>query len=323
MNTENLLRAVRPVFALIRRPGTDSSLEPKFWSMRLDGLDQNAIKVSADALRERMKRRGRNPSTDETLKLSSLRHGLAKALGVKTIDAWQQGEDALCDFLVANGMTEPRDLINWSRAPSGLTARQISDRIFNSGLPIPEKIFTGIGSKLFIAKGRGRNDINELSGLTTYGDEARFKWCEARADQVVLSLKRESDGGPEASDIVQLTGRDLLLHAFRFDHLHWAFNLLGDNLVSPMLRPAELRRYDSDTELSKRVFDIFRQEIERSESGWVEVIPFPGNDNLVFLKGNNGAFDWVIRNQRDEAFTGNPYHPILKNKELPTAMKAS
>ena len=89
MNTETLLRAVRPLFLLVPRPGQSASTEPKFWSMRLDGLHHVHLKNSAKALRDARKRPGQPVSDDPSLHLSSLRHGLAQALGGKTFDAWQ------------------------------------------------------------------------------------------------------------------------------------------------------------------------------------------------------------------------------------------
>lgn len=327
MNTENLLRAVRPVHLLIPRPGQSASAEPKFWAMQLEGLHHSHVKNSAKALRDARKHPDQPVSDDASLKVSSLHHGLAQVLGSKSFDAWRNIESELIDFLQSRGMTRPANLINWPRMfSSSLTARQVSDRLFNSGLPMPKKIFTGVGSQFFAAAGRGRIDMYQLAGGSLYSDETELQWCEERADQIVVTYEREFDWDADAPDFLELTGRDLLLHSYRFDHVAVAFNLLGDNLVAPMQRPPEFRLYNaSEEELSfdRRIFSIFRQEIDRSESGWVEVIPFPGNDNIVFLKGSNGAFDWVIRDQRDEAFTGNPYHPILKSHELPTAMKVS
>lgn len=329
MNTEHLLRATRPVHLLVHRPGQSASVEPKYWSMQLEGLHQSCIKTSAKALRNDRKRPNQLISDEASLKVSGLHHGLAKVLGAKSFDYWRDSEHRLVGFLRTHGMTQPADLIHWSRSPSRLTARKVSDRLFNSALPMPKKIFTGVGSGFFIATGRGRVDIDWLSRnsdkRSVYGDRARYEWCEAHANQIVLSLKKESDWDGDAPESVDLTGRDLLLHAFR-DRIATALNLLGDNLVDPMKRAPEFRLYNaSEDELAfcRRVFDIFREEIGCSNAGWVEVIPLPDNDNIVFLKGVEGAFDWVVRDQRDEVFTGNPYHPILKSNELPTAMKAS
>jgi len=324
MNTENLLRAVRPVHVLILRPGESGVTQPKFWSMRLEGLHPVHVKNAAKALRDANKSQDKPISDDESLKVSGLHRGLAQALGGRSFDAWRDSEGKLIEFLNTHGMTRPANLISWSRMPmDSLTARRVSDRLFNSGLPMPKRIFTGVGSRFFAARGRGRSDIDALAKGTVRGEEARLNWCLARGDQIVLSLDREFDWDAEAPDHLDLTGIDLLLHAFRFDRIGPAFNLLGDNLVSPMLRPPEFRLYgvgEDELALDLRVFNIFRQEIDRSESGWVDVIPLPGNDNIAFLKGKGGAFDWVIRDQRDESFSSNPLHPFFKKNELPKAM---
>lgn len=332
MNTENLLSAVRPLHFLITRPGQSASTESKRWSLQLEGLHKSHIKASAKALRNSRKRTGAAISDDASLKVSGLHHGIANALGAKSFDAWLDAEDHLVEFLLTHGMTQPTNLISWSRAPSRLTARQLSDRLFNSVLPIPKRIFTGVGSSFFNARGCGRYDIILLSDFSANGDIENYEWCEARVNQIVLPNqivfpeKNQANGDSGTPETIDLTGRDLLLHAFKDDHIAVAFNLLGDNLVDPMDRPPEFRLYNtSEDELAfiRQVFDIFREEIERSHAGWVEVIPLPGNENIIFLKGENGAFDWVIRDQRDQAFTGNSYHPILKNDELPVEMKAS
>ena len=70
MNTENLLRAVRPVHLLIPRPGQATSAEPKFWAMRLDGLHQSHLKNSAKVLRDERKRPDQPVSDDVSLKVS-------------------------------------------------------------------------------------------------------------------------------------------------------------------------------------------------------------------------------------------------------------
>lgn len=327
MNTENLLRAVRPVYVLIPRPGQSHSADPKFWSMQLEGLHQSHIKNATRVLRDKRKRPNRPVSEDASLKLSGLHHGLAQALGSKSFDAWRDAERDLIDFLLTRGMTRAADLISWPRMHlHRLTARQVSDRLFNSGLPMPKKIFTGVGSKLFAAKGRGRIDMHQLAGRHLHSEEAELQWCESRATQVVVTFEREADWDADAPDFLELTGRELLLHSYRFDHVAYSFNLLGDSLVAPMQRPPEFRLYNvapDELLFDRKVFDIFREEIDRSESGWVEVIPLPGNANVVFLKGAGGAFDWVVRDQRDDALSSNPLHPFFSKDELPTAMDTS
>lgn len=327
MSTENLLRAVRPVYVLIPRPGQSHSADPKFWSIQLEGLHQSHIKNAARVLRDKRKHPNRPVSEVASLKLSGLHHGLAQALGSKSFDAWRDTERELINFLLTGGMTRAADLISWPRMHlHSLTARQVSDRLFNSGLPMPKRIFTGVGSKLFAAKGRGRIDMHLLACRHLHSEEDELEWCESRADQVVVTFKRDADWDADAPGFLELTGRELLLHSYRFDHVASSFNLLGDSLVAPMKRPPEFRLYNATPDellFDRKVFDIFREEIDRSESGWVEVIPLPGNDNVVFLKGTEGSFDWVVRDQRDEALSSNPLHPFFNKDELPRAMDTS
>lgn len=64
--------------------------------------------------------------------------------------------------------------------------------------------------------------------------------------------------------------------------------MLGDNLVMPASTPPEFTLYqttEKDIDLQLKIFELFREEIELTEAGWVDVIPVPGNENLVFLKG--------------------------------------
>ena len=326
MDTQNLLHAVRPIYILIPRPGDSTISQPKFWEVLLGGLDPSHVKKAANDLRKSRKRSNLPVSADASLKLSDLHHALARALGGKSFDAWHNSESEILEFLRTRGMTKPANLINWPRMRNHLTARQVSDRLFNSGLPMPRKIFTGVGSKFFVAKNCGRQDIYTLAGEIFHNEEDELKWCEDRATQVVCSLNREEDWDADTPEILELTGRDLLLQSYRFDNIALAFNLLGDNLVNPMQRPPEFCLYGaSEHELAfvRKVFDIFRQEIERSESGWVEVIPLPGNDNIVFLKGAGAQFDWVVKDHRDEAFSSNPIFPFFKKDELPRAMDTS
>lgn len=325
MKSSELLRAKRAVFLLVEKHGKTSTADPEYWSMRLDGLSRDSLKASAKSLRSEREKVGKPLSENPQLKVSGLHSGLALALGAKSFDHWCEAETNIVNFLAKNGMHEPADLIQWSRVPGlQLSARQVADRLFNSGLPMPKRLFTGVGSKLFMAKGRGRLDMCNISRKMDI--VAQFEWCMDRADEVVLTLAREFDWDADAPDILHLTGKDLMLHAFRFDKIAAGYNLLGDNLVYPKPRPFEFRLYPvgpSAPDLTQRVFEVFRNTIESSDMGWVEILPLPGNDNIVFLKGVDGTFDWVVRDQRDEAFSGNPYHPFLKADEVPEAMKVS
>jgi len=225
-------------------------------------------------------------------------------------------------------MTRLADLIKWSDGPGfvgALTAQRLAERFFNSGLPLPERLFTGVGSMLFSPSGYGRMDIDELADKPMYYEEQRLQFCAQRENEVLLRAFHFRSNGPDAPEFLDLTGRMLMLNAVS-EYVGTMYNLLGDNLSDPVQRPPIFTCYNTrpeDDALNQQVFEMFRREIEQSAEGWVDVLPMPGNDNIVFLKGADGAFDWVVRDQRDKPLTGNPFHPIFKSDELPSALRSS
>jgi hypothetical protein len=325
MKTENMLRATRDINLLVPKPGQSISESSKFWSMSVKGLDKISLKKSVIFLRQQQESRGVTVSKDKSLKSSWLYDSLAISLGAPSYEHWLRVEnERILDFLLENGMTRPADLINWSYKPgfaSALTAGRLADRFFNSGLPLPKRLFTGVGSLLFAASGVGRMDIQEVARKHMFGDEAYLEYCECHADEVVFrahDLKGSS--GPEFLD---LTGRMLLLNAIS-ERVGCSYNLLGDNLFDPREGDPVLTLYNAsekELDLDRRLFHIFRTEIELSDDGWVEVLPLPGNNNIIFLKGADGTFDWVIRDQRDRPFIANSLGHMFKPNELPSAMQ--
>lgn len=319
MSNQDLLRSVRPLYLLVTKPNQSEFDSKKYWSMKLNGLHPDHIKESARQLRtEKLE----NESPD-SLKATKLQKNLAIALGSKNFDIWSQSSDGLIDFMAKHDLTKPSDLITWSNPPSegsAISARQLSDRLFNSDLTLPKKIFTGVGCSLYEINNYGRADIDTLSGFDTIGDESRLNWCIKNFDKT-FTLKNVYTNRFE---LQYVTGKDLILHAFRHDYISNAFNLLGDNLLLPNANDPELTIYkqsEKQLKFTRKIIQYFRDAIELSTDGWVEVIPY--NENIIFLKGRNGNFDWVIRDQRDEKYLGNQFFPIFKADELPSAMKQS
>jgi hypothetical protein len=329
MKTENLLRAMRDVYLLTTKPGLSASEDGRFWSMRLDGLHEEDIKKSVISLRQARGKHDISVSKIKSLKITELQKALAVTLGARSYDHWRETErPRILNFLAENGMIHPADLIKWSCLPAfagALTAHRLADRFFNSGLPLPKRLFTGVGSLLFAASGYGRMDIQELAGKYMFEDEERLEYCQLYANEVVLRAEHLSLKGPDAPKFVDLTGRMLLLNAVS-EFVGNMYNLLGDNLMVPMLEAPVVTTYnvsEKETAFDRRLFQIFRAEIERTDDGWVEVIPLPGNDNIIFLKGADGKFDWVIRDQRDTPLIANSLFPVFKSNELPSATQNS
>jgi len=323
----DLLGAHRAVYVLAEKPGAIEADSKQYWYLKLGGLHQEHLKSAVAHLRKRELESAKTKSHERALKSTSLQNSLARALGAKSYDHWLEHEQPkIISFLAQHGLTQPADLIKWEYAPGfagKLTARQISDRIFNSGLPLPRRIFTGVGSHLFAPSGYGRLDINEVAGKNIRTDEARYVFCREHADTVLL--RAEDMKGANGPAYIDLTGRALMLNAVS-EFVGCMYNMLGSNLVDSASGDLVMRSYnmtEKDRAFELQIFELFREEIERSDEGWVEVLEVPGNQNIVFLKGPKGTFDWVVRDQRDEALSSNPLYPFFNKDEIPQAMDTS
>ena len=326
MNLEFLTRSTRTPTLLVQKPGLSG-----YWDIPLSGLHHEHIKGSVSKFRTGRQDAGEQ-LTQASLKNSSLLNNVANALGARSYKHWlHEFEPALFDFMAKHGLAKPTDLIHWKDGPFGktLSARQIAERLFNSNKEIPSRIFTGVGSLLFAAKGYGRMDLfpvaARLTGNSSFGflpASEQFQFAVTHRDQIVLRAHRESDWRPETPDFIDLTAQNLVLMAFGLE-LRCAFNLLGDSLVNPMQGPAEIQIYNAtedEFEEHHQLFNIFREEIDRTDAGWADVLPF--NDHIVFLRASDGRFDWVVRDQREAPYSRNDLFPIFRAAELPDAFDA-
>lgn len=135
----------------------------------------------------------------------------------------------------------------------------------------------------------------------------------------IWGCRRKSDHMPYAS---------LVLGGHLWE-LRTCFNLRGDLLISPAMQDkTEPSTYfsskatDEAKAKSKKgdqlVCELFRREIEMQDSGWVEVIQY--NDQLVFLKGADGYYDFVLKGIKKEKFNHQIYAPYLKPSDIPRQM---
>jgi len=326
MNISDLLHASRDVYVLTEKPNTQEGCSDRFWSMRLEGLHHDHIRSAVDELRSRWPRPIPKHVARST-KSVALQDSLARTLGAKSYSYWREVEQQkIAEFLSGHGMSVSADLIKWPYSPGlagSLTAQQVADRLFNSGLPLPKRIFTGVGSFLFAPSGYGRLDLDQVAGCRFWTDQQRYAFCEQHADKVLL--RAEHMRGSNGPAYLDMTGRMLMLNAVS-EFIGCMYNMMGSNLMEPAVGDPVMRSYNMSEEalaFELQLFRLFRTEIEGSDDGWVEVLPVPGNDNLIFLKGANGAFDWVVRDQREKAFTSNPLYPFFTKDELPKAMDQS
>ncbi|WP_223450590.1 MULTISPECIES: formylglycine-generating enzyme family protein [unclassified Pseudomonas] len=326
MKISDLLHASRDVYVLTEKPNIEEGCSDRFWSMRLEGLHHDHI---CRAVAELRKRRSRpiSKQVERTTKSVALQDSLARALGAKSYCDWREVEQQkIADFLSEHGMSVPTDLIRWPYSPGlvgALTAQKVADRLFNSGLPLPKRIFTGVSSCLFSPRAYGRLDFDQAAGYTYWTDQQRYAFCEQHEDKILMRAEYMQDGC--GLDYLDMTGRMLMLNAVK-EFIGCMYNMMGCNLMDPAVGDPVMRSYnmsEEDLVFELQLFRLFRKEIEGSDDGWVEVLPVPGNDNLIFLKGANDTFDWVIRDQRDVAFSSNPLYPFFTKDEVPKAMDRS
>lgn len=323
---QSLLRSVRTLSLFIDKPAS----ERQYWEISLPGLHPEQLKSAVRSFRESRQKSG-DTISQPNLKIKDLLNGLARALGSKSFEHWiHQVQPELEHFMAMHGLREPTDLIKWKLPPfvHPLTARRIADRFFASGLPLPKRLFTGVGNEMFSARHLGRLDLKEILSRIT-GEHVFTSRSDVEMIRTVLSLPDQKIYPDELFDDDDLeidpayrglTLRDLLLLTFRMD-IDCAFNLLSDNLVLPKTLAPVHQLYNTSAEDDHRmaaIFDIFRAKIEPASTGWVDVLPF--NANIVFLRGANGTYDWVVRDQRDAPFSGNRLYPVFSAAEIPRAM---
>lgn len=326
MNISDLLHASRDMYVLTEKPNTKEGCSDRFWSMRLEGLHHDHIRLAVDQLRSRWPR-PIPKHLARSMKSVALQDSLARSLGAKSYCDWREVEQhKITELLSEHGMSVPSDLIKWAYSPRGggfLTARQVADRLFNSGLPLPKRIFTGVGSCLFAPRAYGRLDLDQLASCALWTDQQRYAFCEQHEDEILLRAEYMQDGC--GLDYLDMTGRMLMLNAVS-EFIGCMYNMMGSNLMAPAAGDPVMRSYnmsEEDLAFELQLLRLFRKEIEGSDDGWVDVLPVPGNSNLIFLKGANGTFDWVIRDQRDKEFSSNPLYPFFKKDEVPKAMDQS
>ena len=201
-------------------------------------------------------------SPKEDIRHTTILNALAKFFGADGgFQGYQKQYQKIQSFQKSHDMSHYEDLVT-RRMDMGaqLNAQQISERLFCSRKPVPQSLFTGFD----------------------------FDW--------------------RSYDLLQYKDRRRFLGNIGYWDYRHCFNLLGDSLISPLqgdgyisqlYAPSSYKvKHEQDIPEFQQAFQQFRTRfMEASPAGWVKIIPF--NDNLIFFKTIDGAFDFVLRNQRD------------------------
>lgn len=291
----------------------------RFHIVPICGLHPDQIKQSA-----------RNVIQDrEKIKHNTCLNAICKALGFKGgfANYTVEYQERLLPFLENNGMSSQADLLtprmSLYHPRKQLSLRQVSDRLFKSGKPLPQKVFTGYNYDFYSRYDDGVYYFNEVIccpgnpfGLIEYPDwKTSLAVALENPDLIVKGQQHWPDR----------TLMDGVLGCFMLDIMS-SFHLIGDTLVEPVLgdgwqtqiyfpKSMEPARIREDSDRYDQLCKAFRGQIERGEEGWVKIVPY--NDKLIFLKGSEGEYDFTFSNLRDKPFEHGIHMPYLKNADTP------
>lgn len=283
----------------------------KFHILPINGLSPDEIKKSVSQVsRDR-----------EKIKRNTLLNACAKALGFKGGIAGYKSEyeSKLKPFMEEHQLITHTDLVSpryigYELPSFKLSYQDISERLFFSQKPIPKKLFTGYNFHY-------ENHFDD--GAMLYGETFGIKGLQlSLSKKVELASKYPLEEIPTPSykfcDKRYLI--DMIIGSENSTLIHGGLNVIGDQLVYPReTKTPELCLYNRSPEnidAENEFFNLFVKRIEEVGQGWVEVIPY--NESLIFLKGDNGEYSFVFRNQRDKKFAhDSEFEPYLKRSEVP------
>lgn len=281
---------------------TSPNSQYKSRSCPLNSLDPTIIKTSIDKA---------DLSKEENNKFThnSYLNSVSKALGYKGWDEYVKAyETKILPFLNDKGLSHYVDdekSILKSQCIN-FTLRQISDRLFLSKKPLPKAIFTGYSCNIDYSHWYFRSNPNDHPNQ-------------------YLHLLQPLLENSTYKDILIKNNLDALIPmtSSTFIAIH---NLIGDVFVQNNdLNKNEyvFQEYDSNKGLveQKQYFEIqhyFHQMLLQLKKGWIEIIPF--SEHLIFLKAQDGSYDFVFKNLRISKYYS-PFGDYIKHDFIPTAFK--
>ncbi|MCG8423384.1 MAG: SUMF1/EgtB/PvdO family nonheme iron enzyme [Proteobacteria bacterium] len=275
--------------------------------------DRHAVPIT-DLAPERLKQsvKSKSESLDVPIRHTTALNAVAKGLGFRGgfPGYIRRGYSQVCAFLEKHGMRQRADLFSNSLAFAHCfaTREALSGRLFHSGKSLPRRVFLatdGFDSDIFAPAGEAFHHAPHYRRMSRHELEARAE-TEPRALHLLIARYHWQAAIP-----------------------HTVINLLGDAIVDPSLGEGIVYKlyWESDYDPCKQEQEreelraswvLVRRALEQSECGWIDVLPF--NDNLAFLCGRNGAYDFVFRNLRSTPPPPLPCHPHLDADDVPTAL---
>ncbi len=277
----------------------------------------NAIKASI-----------RNSVTDrENVNPETIRGALCKALGFNDASKFaHEFKENLRPFLMKHDLKERLGLVKHHTldAFGSFTYHQVADRLFRKDRALPKRIFTGQGIEWWdwLQVARNHPDYKVL----WFEDAVRLQRHLITFSELHEVELPEGKNIPPAS--YAIATEDAVLS---WGNMLCFQNLVGDqflDFLDDYMPEGALGQeyypqgYDGAPEDNQRLIQaglLLMSLVKNFDHGWVNVLPY--NDNLIFLKGANKAYDFVFRNMRDNSFNHHTYGNFLKIADVPTTDK--
>lgn len=299
----------------------------KFHILPIYGLSPDEIRSSVkNVFRDR-----------EKIGHCSLLNACVKSLGFSGGFAGyqQEYEEKLLPFMKKHDLTQLCDLVKprFSGKGSGinlfkLTHQDISERLFFSSQSTPQKLFTGYDFPMDEYWEDGLWILNNHINLNKYGLVGTFS--SNFQHNINLAFQQ-----PEK--LIDIYGHDcphkirklidvIIGSQFVPSLSMVSLNLMTDQLFYPRVytdyelklyctQKTNKESYIQNCKEHKAILDLFIYRIDNQEKGWVEILSY--NENLIFLKGKDGEYDFIFKNQREDKFEHQIYDPYLQRAEIP------
>ena len=283
----------------------------------------------------------------EEIKFNTLLNCISKSLGFSGGFSGYKKEytSKLIPFFKQHNLKKKVDLIEKKDSLSALAnlkRQDLSERLFFHHKELPKKVYTGYNSDFIdkfsksqyearsfnnkVAKFENKHiskiDFHEYRGLFLSGrsDNIIHQCADKLYQNIVNNIKIALDDDFYFEDNSDFFSNLLLgtLYDNNILDFYTQITFLSDNLFYPQTEPVEIElyNYDNDKKIKLEfIFKFFRTLLNKQTEGWIEIIPF--NDNLIFLKSDNGDYDFIFKNQRDSLFNHQIYGDNIKRKDVP------
>lgn len=226
--------------------------------------------------------------------LTALNH-MANAMGFPRFNGFKaQWAGSLPRFMEENGLRLRRDVLAGANMDAAvhLNYRQIADRLFASGKPLPHRIFVGAAAEYWdlMAVAASRPDMKVVS--VVWPGRRGIPFDEAKSVPFDPSIP------PHSFAVLTREGE------LRMGDLPNFWNLVGDQLCEPFSGqsvPLLYRLNDRERRRLDGAVEILRTLLLDCSSGWVDVIPY--NDRLCFLRAPDGGYEFVFKGMRIGPFS--------------------